>query len=288
MKSYKILIPSALFLILSLSFCHKKETVEVDNETQSVVDNAVAEQEFMGLVPATNNVAIKTKATGAEPVRMMAACDTLVYISGDLTYTTNLNSPPTFTFSFNTASCSPIPDSKLREGSMKVTFYGKPTVPGSRMLIQLIDYKAANVDPNKKIAYICDSIVVRNLAENTNFREFNVRIYGGKCIGAGGSWTTLYQTNRTIRHEYNGDVIKIWGNSSGTNRQGRKFTVEVPAGSPLTKRASCQFISSGILNLTPEGFKTRTVDYTSGTGTDSCDDDATFSVNGNTVAFKLK
>jgi hypothetical protein len=62
----------------------------------------------------------------------------------------------------------------------------------------------------------------------------------------------------------------------------------VPSNSPLTKRANCQFISSGILNLTPEGFKTRTVDYTSGTGKDACDDDATFSVNGNTVAFKLK
>lgn len=287
MKSVKFIIPAVFAALLTFSYCHKKETVEVDNETQSVVDNAVAEQEFMGLVPATNNVAIKTKGTGAEPVRMAATCDTLVLVSGDPTYT-NLNAPPTYSFSFSNASCTPIPDAKLREGNMRVTFFGKPRDVGSRMRIKLENYKAANTDPNKKISYICDSIVVKNLAENTNFREFNVRIYGGKCIGAGGSWTTLYETNRTIRHEYNGDVIKIWGNSNGTNRQGRKFTVQVPLASPLTKRASCQFISSGILNLTPEGFKTRTVDYTSGKGVDNCDDDATFTVNGNTVAFKLK
>jgi hypothetical protein len=287
MKTFKFLVPAALAALLTLTFCHKKETVEVDNETQSVVDNAVAEQEFMGLVPATNNVAIKTKGTGAEPVRMAANCDTLTYISGDTTFQ-NLNNPPTFTFSFNNANCTPMADAKLREGTMKVTFFGRPRNVGSRMKIELQNFKAANADPNKKIAYICDSIVVKNVAENTNFREFNVRIYAGKCIGAGGSWTTLYEANRSVRHEYNGNIIKIWGSSNGTNRQGRKFAVEVPSSSPLTKHNSCQFISAGILNLTPEGFKTRTVDYTSGKGVDNCDDDATFTVNGNTVAFKLK
>jgi hypothetical protein len=38
------------------------------------------------------------------------------------------------------------------------------------------------------------------------------------------------------------------------------------------------------MELTPDGFKTRTVDYGNGV----CDDNATFTVNGSTVAFKLK
>ncbi len=291
MKTFKYLIPALASAMLMFSACHKKETVEVDNETQSVVDNAVAEQEFMGLVPAVNNVAIKTKGTAADANRTMASCDTLTYVSGDTTFV-NLNSPPIFTMTLNNPTCSPIPDAKLREGNIKVTLFGKPKMVGSRMRIELINFKAANTDPNKKIAYICDSIVLKTLVNDAvnDVREFNVRIYNGKCIGANNSWTTLYSTNRTIRHDYkNGnDVIKIWGTSNGTNRQGRKFEVDVPASTPLTKRGNCQFISFGILNLTPEGFKTRTVDYTSGTGTETCDDDATFTVNGNTVAFKLK
>lgn len=289
MRSIKLFIPFVFLGLITFTSCHKKETVEVDNETQSVVDNAVAEQEFMAMVPAVNNMAIKTKGTGAAHNRAMATCDTMTYISGDTTFT-NLNSPPIYSLSIASASCSPIQDAKIREGVMFITFYGRLKNVGSRIKLVMQNYKAANTDPNKKISYICDSIVVKTLVNTNapNVREFNVKIYNGKCIGANNGWTTLYSVDRTIRHEEAGDVIKIWGTSNGTNREGRKFTVEVAVATPLVKRGNCQFISSGILNLTPEGFKTRTVDYTSGTGVDACDENATFSVNGNTVAFKLK
>lgn len=290
MRSIKLFIPFLFVGLVTFTSCHKKETVEVDNETQSVVDNAVAEQEFMAMVPAVNNMAIKTKGTGAAHNRMAAPCDELVYISGDTTFA-NLNSPPIFSVSIANSTCTPfIPDAKIREGVMTFTLYGRVKTPGSRIKIVMQNYKAANTDPNKKISYICDSIVLKTLVNEASpkVREFNMKIYNGKCIGANNGWTTLYSVDRTIRHEDAGDVIKIWGTSNGTNRENRKFTVEVAAGAPLVKRGSCQFISSGILNLTPEGFKTRTVDYTSGTGVDACDENATFSVNGNTVAFKLK
>lgn len=276
---------------ITLTSCHKKETVEVDNETQSVVDNAVAEQEFMGMVPAVNSVAIKTKGTGADANRTsVAPCDSLHLVSGDTLFGSAGHVPPTYSLTLTNATCSPIPDAKLREGVLFITFYGRVKTTGSRMKVVLVGYKAANSDPAKKISYQCDSIVVKTISNNptTDIRVFNVKIYNGKCVGPTNNWTTLYSTDRTITHNMATDDISIYGTSNGTNRLNRKFTVEVPSGSPLVKKSSCQFISSGILNLTPEGFKTRTVDYTSGTGVGSCDDDATFSVNGNTVAFKLK
>lgn len=291
MRSIKLFIPFAAAVVFTLSSCHKKETVEVDNETQSVVDNAVAEQEFMAIVPAVNGVAIKTKGTGADNNRTATSlCDSLHLVSGDTLWTNGGHVAPTYSLSFNSASCSPIPDSKVRTGDAWITFYGRLKLPNSRIVMQLLNYKAANSDPNKLISYQCDSIVVKTITNDpvTKIRVFNVKIYNGKCIGANGGWTTLYSTDRYIKHNMDNDDIQIWGSSTGTNREGRKFTVTVDQSTPLTKHKSCQFISSGILKLTPEGFKERSVDYSSGTGGDVCDENATFSVNGNTIAFKLK
>jgi hypothetical protein len=290
MRTFKLIIPVIAFAAFTFTSCHKKETVEVDNETQSVVDNAVAEQEFMSIVPAVNGVAIKTKGTGADKDRVMAACDSLRIVSGDTLWSAPNHVAPTYSLSFGSSTCSPIPDAKLREGVIFITFYGKAKTSGSRMKFVMQNYKAANVDPSKKISYICDSIVVRTISNNptTDIRLFNVKIYNGKCLGPTNNWTTLYSTDRYIEHNMNNDDVKIWGTSNGTNREGRKFNVTVDQATPLTKHANCQFISFGILKLTPEGFKERTVDYTSGKGVDTCDDDATFSVNGNTIAFKLK
>jgi hypothetical protein len=43
-------------------------------------------------------------------------------------------------------------------------------------------------------------------------------------------------------------------------------------------------MTSGTVDVTPDGFKTRTVDF----GNGACDDDATYTVNGQTISFKLK
>jgi len=285
MKSIKFIV--AALVIMAFTSCHKKETVEVDNETQSVVDNAIAEQEFMAVIPAVNGVAIKTKGTGAEKNRPAAECDSLRIISGDTLYSSPTHVHPTYSLSFANATCSPIPDAKIREGVVFVTLYGKIKNDNSRMKFIMQNYKAANVDAGKKITYSCDSIVIKTISSDANERLFNVIVYKGKCVGPAGNWTTTYSTNRFIRHNLNTKDVQIWGTSEGVNREGRKFNVNVPATSPLTKHENCQFISSGILQLTPEGFKERTVDYASG-GADVCDDAATFSVNGNTVTFTLK
>ncbi len=290
MNKVKLILALSTVVILSTS-CRKKETVEVDNETQSVIDNAIAEQEFMGVVPAVHQVAIRTKGTGADPNKPLAtACDSLKLVSGDTLYGQPGHVPPTYTVDYSSSGCTLIPDNKIREGHLSITFYGRIKNPGSRMVIKMIGCKAANNDPSKKITYACDSIVVSTMInDNANkIRQFNVKIYNGKCQAA--SWNTEYSTNRFIRHEYqsNENTIKVWGSSQGKNRQGRNFIVTVDESTPLVKRENCQFISFGILKLKPDGFKERIVDYASGTGQDVCDDKATFTVNGNTVSFNLK
>lgn len=282
-KSLNILLSTSLIAAMFVVGCKKKETVEVDNETQSAVDNAVADQEYAAIVPTVNNHAINTKGTGASG-RTFATCDSLVKISGDTLFGVGGHIDPTYTLNINSSTgCNlTMPDGKLRTGYLKVRLTDKIKNTNAKMIIKMLNYTASTIN------YSCDSIVVTTVASNTLYTTFNVKIINGVCQSS--SWTIKYNSDRTITHYVKGSpagtdpVTMVYGTANGINRQSRAFTVDIPSSSPLVKHKACQYIDKGVLNLTPEGFKTRSVDF----GTGTCDDDATFTVNGNTVAFKLK
>lgn len=282
-KSLYTLLSAGCIIALVAFGCKKKETVEVDNETQSAVDNAVADQEYASIVPTVNNHAINTKGTGASG-RILATCDSLFKISGDTLFGQPGHIDPTYTLNINSATgCNlTMPDGKLRTGYLKVRLTDKIKNANAKMIIKMLNYTASG------ISYSCDSVVVTTVSSSTLSTTFNVKVINGVCQSS--SWTIKYNSDRTITHYTKGSpagtdpVTMVYGTANGVNRQGRAFTVDIPSASPLVKHKSCQYIDKGVLNLTPEGFKTRSVDFGAGT----CDDDATFTVNGNTVAFKLK
>jgi hypothetical protein len=293
MKRYTIIATSIAFAAITcFTACKKKETVEVDGETQSAVDNAICEQEFMSIAPTVNNNAIKTKGTGASFNRLLAPCDTLVKISGDTTKnaakTVFLN-PPTFQINLNNSSCNPMPDSKVRSGLVTITCYNPVKVTNAKMVIKFNNYRTNTTPTNTAgILYKCDSMIITTVTVAPTYSEFKVEVKGGKCESNG--WYITYNATRNIRHEHGGDgdrtndVTKIWGTSSGANRNGRNFTVSIDQSTPIIKATSCQYIQSGILKLLPDGFKERVIDF----GPNTCDEDATFTVNGQTVNFKLR
>ncbi len=284
-----MIIVSCVAMIVS---CKKKS--EPDTETQSVVDNAICEQEFMQVQPTANSRAIATKGTGATlkttGTNSVTACDTLTKISGDTSWAMTGHIDPTFEYDFS--SCPNVNgDNTQRTGKYRIRLTGPMKVAGKKMIIKLLNYVV-----NGNITYSCDSIIITNLS--TVFTStvpgtipssysFRVEIINGVCTSSSGGWTIKYTSDKTITTNTQGtakasdDVITVNGNSSGTNREGRNFTVNVNS---IIKNASCKWISSGTMDLTPDGFKTRTVDYGNGT----CDDDATYTVNGQTIAFKLK
>ncbi len=292
MKKYTIIATSiALAAITCFTACKKKETVEVDGETQSAVDNAICEQEFMSIAPTVNNNSIKTKGTGATLNRLLPPCDTLIKISGDTLFNaqgTFLN-PPTFQINLNNPSCNPMPDAKTRSGSVTIKCYQRVKVAGAKMVIKFNNYRT-NVTPTNTagILYKCDSMVITTVTVAPTYSEFQIKVIGGKCESNG--WYLTYNATRNIRHEHGGDndrtndITKIWGTSTGSNRNGRNYIVTIDASTPLVKAASCQYIQSGILKLTPDNFKERVIDF----GPNTCDEDATFTVNGQTVNFKLR
>jgi len=279
--------------VISIVSCKKKE--KADDETQSVVDNAICEQEFMQVQPTANSRAINTTGTGAT-VKLagtysFSPCDTLTKISGDTAFVTNTTTHVDPTYEYNFGSCPNINgDNVARSGKYRIRFTGPIKKAGSKMIIKLLNYVI-----NGSVTYSCDSMIVTNLSTAfsstvpgsiPNSYSFRVQVINGVCTSTAG-WTIKYSSDKTISTTTNGthlpfdDVVTVNGTSSGTNRDGRTFTVNV---NNIVKKGNCKWISSGTMELTPDGYKARTVDYGNGT----CDDDATYTVNGQTIAFKLK
>lgn len=301
-RSIKIVVSVSCIALLFAFGCKKKETVEVDNETQSSVDNAVADQEYASIVPSVQNHAINTKGTGTSGKltgAALAPCDVLNWLNqtgssngypmadtlrtgGD---TTKYNKAPLYELDLANASTCPasFTDGKPRSGKWIVRVTGPLKWAGNQMIIKLVNHKT-----NGLITYSCDSIIITTVTSNTLVTKYNVKLVNGVCTTA--NWTIKYSSDRTISHYAKGNpagtdpVTEVFGTANGINRQGRAFTVNIPQSSPLVKHKACQYIDKGVLTLTPEGFRERTVDFGSG----ACDDDATFTVNGSTVAFKLK
>ncbi len=279
MKKIKVL--SILIIASSLVFVYscKKNTKEVDTETQSVVDNSICEQEFMQIQPTTNNLAIKTKGTSAQRLEgVTGGCDSLTYLSGDTTYV-SLSNPPTYKFDYGACSLANV-DGVIRTGTVTIRFLGRPRNVGSKTIIKLLNYKV-----NGSITYSCDSIVVTTLSNSIATKSWNVKIVNGVCTGSG--WNIKYASDKTITLSTNStmalldDVTTVTGIANGTNRDGKDFDVVINS---ITKPSNCKHITSGTVDVTPKDLAKRTVDF----GNGACDDDATFTVNGQTIAFKLK
>lgn len=272
--------------MITLNSCKKK--TEVDDETQSVVDNAVCEQQFMAIAPVVNSKGIQENGIK----KISSGCGTwtiLGAISG--TNAANIaadtldsnadgfydNGPVSFAIDYGTG-CLSFDGLSYKTGIIKITTAKRWSAYNNPVTIDLQNYKVNNVTYSGKIIITrLDSVTVTS------------QVINGHCTD--GTWNIDYEGTKTVKqtggysskNDESDDIITITGNSSGKNRLGRTFTTNIT--SPLYKYSNCKYISSGTLDLTPDGLKTRTVDFgTAG----SCDDDATFTVNGQTVSFKLK
>lgn len=78
------------------------------------------------------------------------------------------------------------------------------------------------------------------------------------------------------------DVYLITGASSGVNRFGKSYNITITKA--LRVEADCFWISEGTKEITPEGKKTRTIDYGDGT----CDFNATVTIDGKTHDIILR
>jgi hypothetical protein len=279
-KNSFILACCLLLTGLLISSCKKNK---VDNEVQSVIDNALCEQEFMRIPVMLNARAIQ--ATGIKKVMpgywqaWSGSCpkdsvvgDTSGYAAGSYSNSANL---PGLQLDWG-SGCADQVDGVSRSGKLNGIFQKPWSQAGSVVTITPVAYKVGNIS-------YAGTIKVTRIATYV----FTVEVTGGKC--SDGSATMEWNCNRTITwtsgmgdtNEQN-DVFEISGSANGVNREGKAFQVTIT--SPLVKMADCKWISKGVIEITPDGLKTRVVDYGDGT----CNAAATFTVNGNTYTFNMQ
>ena len=275
-----ILIASS---IITINSCKKK--TEVDTETQSVVDNSICEQQFMAIQPVVNEKGItqsgikKTTSCGTWSILGAISGTNTPNVTNDTVVNANgffQNGPVTFQIDYGTG-CMSSDGLSLKTGIINIKASKRWSVYGNPITIDLQNYKINNVTYTGQI-----------ITTKVDSVTLTTQVINGHCTN--GTWNIDYAGTKTIKQiggystkgDESDDVISITGNSSGKNRDNRNFTTSIT--SALIKKSSCKYMTSGTLDLTPDGLKTRTVDFGSGT----CDDDATFSVNGQTISFKLK
>jgi len=264
----------------------KKDNKEVDNETQSVVDNALCEQEFMRMGPAVSERAVSTQGVKRMmegfAYKVFAACpidtltgDTTADASGSFTNLTNL---PAITLDWG-AGCTDPADGVTRSGKIKSTFNKKYGTLGSQVTVEMIDYKVNGIT-------YTGTVKITRLATGVN-SSFKTEVINGHCTN--GTWNIDWATDKTVTwiagydtQTTSDDIVEITGTSTGKNREGRTFTVNIK--NALEKRSKYKHIVKGTLEITPDGLKVRTVDF--GNGTE--DNIGTFTVNGNTFTFTMQ
>ncbi len=133
---------------------------------------------------------------------------------------------------------------------------------------------------------------VTNLGLNTSGQMFwAVEVSGSRVKAADGktaTWTasrvrTLIEGQST-QDEMLDDVYQITGGGTGTCHDGKAFTSTITT--PLIKRADCQWVVSGVEQMSMEGRKGgRSLDFGDGT----CDDKGTVTMrNGETKEITLR
>jgi hypothetical protein len=269
----RIILPSAIFVtILAATFgsCKKEKP---DTDTQSAVDNTICEDEFGKSMGTVNSYAVMENGVrGSED--FLAGGPTVTIDPAD----TLDGFPVTMILDYGTGIVDPV-DGKTRSGKIICVFSDHWLTVGSAIKVSLVDFVSNGT------SFSCDSIKITHSTANS----FTQQVFKGVAVNAGWEGSLQWEGTRTITQtagiltplNHLDDVYSVTGSAAGVNRKGKAYTMNIST--PLVKRASCSWVESGKVDITPEGLAVRTIDYGNGT----CDSQATITINGNTFTFTM-
>lgn len=269
----------AVFAGAVLNSCKKPET---DTETQSATDNALCEAEFTAIMPSTNSRAVATK--GISGNKMAFGAGPYVYtdsIAGNIwnwprriwvDYDRDATGLPTSGFTDS--------DGRFRKGRLSMVFdTAWVTSTTSKVTIDsLVKYSVNG------ITYNAHDIIISKTSNS-----YTTTVNDGTCANA--SWWLKWAGTRTftiVNQGTSSEEVHVTGNATGTNRSGLTYTTTIK--SALVKATNCTYISSGIIDITPSGKATRTIDYSvdaAGAHNNACDNSVSLTIKGNTFIFKI-
>lgn len=261
--------------VLTFSACNRTET---DREITSAADNALADTYYNDMYAVVTSAAADNDFAGltgdvSNNKETSSDCPAVSFSAPLGTF------PNTMTIDFGTG-CTGYYGIE-RSGKINATFTAAYKDSDCVITIVPEDYtvQGAGVEGVKTIT---------NLGINTaGNMHFSVVVTDAKITLTGGQ---TIQWNSTRDREWlegistallNDDVYLITGGAEGINRDELPFTMTIT--SAIRKEMDCRWILSGIVNITPEGIETRTINYGSGT----CDNTAILTVGDFTTEITL-
>jgi hypothetical protein len=276
-----ILFSAALTMIIVLVNACKKD--RPDTDTQSSVDNSICEGEFSRIFPQLHGIAVGDSGVtkgGIDLPLPLGGCPDYWIDSADI-----LDGFPVTMWlyygsdndgdSIYEITCTGT-DGKARQGIIKAVFDNHWNQAGSTVTMSLKNY------------YVNGIKFEGTVAVTRSGSTFAQTVSNGKCSKPS-DWTILWNSSRTFTtllgdtNTVNDDVTWVAGSASGTDRNGKAFSVDIDPNNPL-KRTICPYITQGAQTIKLEGKKDRIIDYGDGT----CDNIAVLTIDGNQFEFQLQ
>ncbi len=184
-----------------------------------------------------------------------------------------LSSPKTMSIYFGASNCAG-GDGVNRRGTINVTFTGLYSDSGTVTTITLLDYYVNDYS-------IKGTTTITNKGVNGDGNTwYLIDVNNARVIEPSAAWNIVWNSDRTMEWvtgastptDVSDDVFTTRGEFSGADRVGVIYTGTIVT--PVTTMSNCNYISSGVVTLTPSTLSQRTIDY----GT-SCDAIATATIS---------
>ncbi|GAB4283939.1 MAG: hypothetical protein Kow0068_08920 [Marinilabiliales bacterium] len=278
----KIILVLVVFSLL-IAFITSCTKYKENRTTTTSADENLSEIAFNDIYKIVNETAEDESSNKSIDVYSFGNCAT-VTVDPDWPDTTF---PKTVTIDFGTTNCTGL-DGRLRRGKIVYTISDRYRNAGCVITVTPQDFyiNEYKVEGTKKITNNG-----RNSANNLNY---TIEVINGKVTTPSNDIITWESTR--VREWIEGeettfltdgangvldDVYSITGSGEGVNRDGRSFTVTIKE--PLIVKLDCRWITKGVLEIAPDGLKTRTIDY----GDGNCDNDATVEIGNRTYSIEL-
>lgn len=278
---FRLLLSLAMVSVAFLSACRKDKDEEIDNDTTSVVEYAMADNAFTDVSSISDEAydgSLESYRTAGN-ARILTTCASITFDT--------VSSPQTLTIDFGTTNCL-CGDGNYRKGRILVSWTGPYRDSGS---VRTITFDNYFVNYNQILG---TKTVTNNGTNGSGYPSFTVTVNGSivwdpQYFGGGG--TSTYTSTRTRVWSagyntlaWNDDVYLISGTASGTTRAGSSYTMATSEA--LKKEIGFRHFTDGVLNFTPSGKNTRVIDY--GYVSGGRDNLAQVTINGYTFTVQLK
>jgi hypothetical protein len=286
--------------LLFTAACKKEKTdlpADPSDEAQEMIDDNSAAETFS---TDAQNMADQTHDPQAEsPFRKGGPEDNDYTFMSPCASITRDSATKTITIDFGSSFCF-CKDKRYRKGIVTIKHIGGNfyTDQGAKREISFTDFHVGRDTIYKAHQVIGTHTITNkglNSANHLNWEiSANLKVIKDKDLSKWHTWVSNRNREWFIGDNtpknWKDDVFHITGSADGANSKGKNFHAQIT--SPLERAMDCPWFRSGVLELTPGGKATRTIDYANNSGqvgspNGGCDPFATFSINGKSYLINL-